>query len=189
MEADLATELENLAALRAQIAQEKPPIAKETNALAAELREKRFRAELAKQERDALLHELKTIESRTRQWRDEANYIDSLLDDFSKQFQSQANANIERLGSMDSLDVLEEAMQEIARLSGGAVSDGRALDSDGTAHDGQLVEAGPVRWFVAQSGEVSGLVTENRDLRVVGFQMQMTFSIFNMRFKKSYACV
>ena len=69
VDTDLDAALEELAALRAQIAEQKPPLARAIQEQAGELRDKRRRAELARQQTDALLHDLQTLSNRVRLWR------------------------------------------------------------------------------------------------------------------------
>ena len=70
IDSDLKMELQALAELREKIAKERPEIAEETERIAAELRDKRRRSQLAGQERDALIHDLTSLSSEVRSWRD-----------------------------------------------------------------------------------------------------------------------
>ena len=82
IESDLKVELQALAELREEIAKERPELAQETEKIATELRDKRRRSQLAGQERDALIHDLTSLSSEVRSWRDESIYIENLLSDF-----------------------------------------------------------------------------------------------------------
>jgi len=173
IDADLAEELAKLAALREQIAGEKPEASKAVNEIAEELREKRHRAEIARQESEALEHELAKVDQRIRLWRDEGKYIDSLLMDFRKQYAAQTGAaGYQELSGEDAEPVapLQLATQRLAELAGiqqqgGQVVPGRAVNDAGEAVDGTFVEVGPLSWFAAEDRTLAGLVTEGRDLR------------------------
>ncbi|NNE90635.1 MAG: hypothetical protein HKN23_03225 [Verrucomicrobiales bacterium] len=177
VEADLAAELKKLAALRDKIAEEKPPLARSTNEIAAELREKQRRAELASQERDALIHDLNTLSSRVKIWRDERAYIDSLLADFRKQHEAhlslgEAAAKAEQLLAADTdraaqLALAESALARLEQVMAGqprVIENGIALSSDGVGISGDFVEAGPVNWFVSEDGKTAGLISASRAL-------------------------
>lgn len=178
VEADLAKELEALAAQRATIAREQPPLARETATLAAELRDKRRQSDLASQSRDALIHDLNALSNRVRLWRDERNYIDSLLSEHRKSFEAQlplaeALALADAFAAADAasdagveakLALAEQAVARLADTAGPRVREGEALGPDGVARPGTFVSAGPVSWFVASDGSVAGLVAASRDL-------------------------
>ena len=51
---------------------------------------KRRRSQLAGQERDALIHDLTSLSSEVRSWRDESIYIENLLSDFRKNLEMQS---------------------------------------------------------------------------------------------------
>ncbi len=173
IDVDLAEALASLAALREQIASEKPAASKASSDIATELRDKRHLAEIARQKNEALEHELATVDQRIRLWRDEGKYIDSLLVDFRKQYQAQAGAaSYQALSADDAVQTapLQLALQRLAELSsiqrqGGLVVTGQAVDQVGEAIAGTFVEVGPLAWFAAENQTLAGLVTEGRDLR------------------------
>ena len=179
VEAGLEKEIAALAELRRRIAGEKPPLAKVTNEIAAEFRDKSRKAELARQERDALIHDLHAISNRVRIWRDEAAYIDSLLTEFRKEHQGRIS--LAEAGSMGELfrqaergdeagltaklGIIESALKRIANAGALAAREGDALGPDGVSRAGAFVEAGPVGWFAASDGSLAGLVTDGATLR------------------------
>ncbi len=174
VETDLETEIQALAELRRQIAAEKPPLARETNEIAAEYREKTRLAELARQERDALLHDLNTVSNRVRLWRDEAAYIDGLLTEFRKEHEGRvglvaapslteaflAAEGDGEAGMTAKLDILESALGRIADAGDLPALASEALGEDGVARAGEFIAAGPVSWFVAEDDGLAGLVTD-----------------------------
>lgn len=179
VEADLETELAALAELRNQIAVEKPPLAMETNEIAAEFRDKTRKSELARQERDALIHDLTEISNRVRIWRDESAYIDSLLVEFRKEHEGRISlAEAESMrelfaqtetddasGLTAKLGVVEAALNRIGKAGDLQPREGTALDANGVAQTGTFVEAGPVSWFASEDGGLAGLVTESATLQ------------------------
>lgn len=179
VESDLKTELEILSALRQQIAEEKPPLARETNETAAEYREKSRRAELARQEKDALAHELQTIANRVKIWRDEAAYIDSLLVEFRKAHEARISlqdgaalgelfATAEGQGEAAltaKLELVSHALDRIESADALIAGEGEALGSDGVLRKGQFVQAGPVGWFFSDDGTAAGLIAEGAGLQ------------------------
>ncbi len=172
-ESDLKDALEELANLRATIAAEKPSIAKEANQVAADLREHRRAADLARTSRDAAEDEHKKLESDLKAWRDERNYVESLLLDFRKNYESlQSLAQNEAQRDLLADHTLEGRIalldSAIGRLeNAGAIErvPGEALNSEGIVVDGTFIEAGPVSWFLSDDESVSGLVAAGHDLR------------------------
>ena len=174
IEKDLAAELEALAEVRGQIAAERPALAAETEKIAADLRDRRRRSQLAAQERDALVHELGRLDADVRSWRDERNYIDSLLRDFRRGFEAQisvAEADSLRAdllaadatgdaGLEAQLALLDTAVARLGAVTAPRALEGQALDADGVASEGKFVEAGPLSWFASGDGELAGLVVD-----------------------------
>ena len=98
---DIKAEMNALNELRQAIAVERPNLATETEKIASELREKRRRSQLASQERDALIHELSSLSSEVRMWRDQSDYINNLLSDFRRNIETQmSNAEAESMRSL-----------------------------------------------------------------------------------------
>ena len=126
---DIKAEMNALNELRQAIAVERPNLATETEKIASELREKRRRSQLASQE-DALIHELSSLSSEVRMWRDQSDYINNLLSDFRRNIETQmSNAEAESMRSLllsadkdseDGLDsklkLLEKAVTRLSSL-------------------------------------------------------------------------
>ena len=179
IDADLKKEVTALSELRQEIAKERPLLAEETEKIAAELRDKRRRSQLASQERDALLYELSSLSSEVRVWRDESTYIDNLLGDFRRNFESQMSiAEAESLrplllsadkqteeGFDSKLQILEKALERLTQLTSPTSNKGSALDAEGVLKDGTFIEAGPVSWFVSDDQDTAGLIVINKELR------------------------
>jgi len=176
IEADLAAQLEELTTVRNRIAQERPPLAKQANEIALEVREKRNKSRLALQERDALVHDLNELSNRVRLWRDEQTYVTGLLEEHRKQFESgisltalntlEAGADTPNPETPEArLKHAEQSIELLASAIGGSSLSGKALNTDGVALDGQFVNMGPVTWFVAEDKSIAGIVQERKDLQ------------------------
>lgn len=176
---DIKLEMSELSELRQIIANERPKLAEETEKIASELRDKRRRSQLASQERDALIHDLSSLSSEVRLWREQSVYIENLLTDFRRNFEAQmsvAEADLMRSlmlsadkASDDGLDsklkILENAVERINGLTSPSTFKGSALDNDGVMREGIFVEAGPVSWFVSEDKKIAGLTNTNKELR------------------------
>ena len=178
LEADLQAELEKLAEIRKKVAAEKPSLAKRMNETAAELREKQRSYDIARTSREAIDYEFEKAEKQLKAWRDERIYIDGLLMDFRRNLETQsslarAESQSEILKSADQpgdegtaaqLALLEAAIARIANSGNVEVLKGKALDPDGVLQAGTFVEAGPVSWFLPESGNGAGLVAAGPEL-------------------------
>ena len=176
---DIKAEMNALTELRQAIAVERPNLAKETEKIASELREKRRRSQLASQERDALIHELSSLSSEVRMWRDQSDYINNLLSDFRRNIESQmSTAEAESMRSLflsadkdseDGLDsklkLLEKAVTRLSSLTSPSQHKGSAIDDEGVMIEGFFVEAGTISWFLSEDEKIAGLTNTNKELR------------------------
>lgn len=170
---DLRAALDELAALRASIAKEKAPLAAETEKVAAELREKRRQADLARTSKDGAEAEFTKAESDLKAWRDEKLYIESLFLDFRRSWEtSKGLALLSQPGEPAPSDPAAAnpalpglVIADLARGSAVAAIEGEALADDGRLVPGTFAKAGPVHWFLAADKSLSGLVGEGSDLR------------------------
>lgn len=166
---DLRNALDELAELRERIAEEKPELARETNRIAADLRETRREADLARTSRAAAEANAERREEELKTWRQERRYIENLLLDFRQtdlasrppsQWEDPLTAGEEE--SWEALTATVESLVDAASIS---TAPGRALDENGVLVEGHFVEAGPAAWFVAEDGALAGLVTTDASLR------------------------
>lgn len=170
---DLRAALDELAALRATIAAEKPPLANEAEKIAADLREKRRQADLARTSKDGAEADLAKAEADLKAWRDEKLYIESLFLDFRRTWEtSKGLAMLPQPGEPAPADAATAnpalAALVLGQLQGGgavATIPGEAVAADGRLVPGTFAKAGPVHWFLATDGSLSGLVGEGSDLR------------------------
>lgn len=170
---DLRAALDELAALRASIAQEKVPLATETERIAAELREIRRKADLARTTKDGAEAELTKAESDLKAWRDEKLYVESLFLDFRRSWDTNKGLSLlSQPGEPSPTDAAAAnpalanlVIAELARGGSVATIEGEAVADDGRLVPGTFVKAGPVHWFLAKDRSLSGLVGEGSDLR------------------------
>ena len=168
IEADLRAALDELAALRQSIAEQKPPVAVATERIASDLREKRRQADLARTSREAAEAEAGKWEKDLKVWRDEKLYIESLLGDFRRT--AEANEITPAKGApepagKDPLWVGTNLLERLGLNRGILVEPGGAVAPDGVLTPGRFAEAGPVRFFLSDDGGLSGIVGDGPDLR------------------------
>lgn len=197
-EADLKTVLAELARLRQQIAAERPPLAKETAALASELRVKRVRVGLDAQGHEARQSESAELATGVQILKDEGAYIDTLLDELGNTLRvnmhpAEAELEAPRFLAADNRSannttnkhhtaaLVDFAIARLAAITtkpGPRLHAGQVLDPKGRAVAGTFIEAGPVQWFLGEDAARSGLVKENHKLEaelVPGSQSPETF--------------
>ena len=173
IDADLRAALEELSELRDRIAEEKPDLAKESNRIAAEVREKRRRAEIARTSREAAEAEFEKAENDLKTWRDERRYLESLFLEFRNTYeasQSLAKVEAEKAALGDAsvegrLALVERSLDQLARAGRVNGVPGEAVGPEGVLVSGTFAQAGPVSWFRSEDGSTSGLVSEGDDLR------------------------
>lgn len=168
IDADLRSDLDELAALRASIAEEKPPVATEAARIAADLREKRRQADLARTTREAAEAEAAKSEKDLRVWRDEKAYIESLLGDFRRTAEENEIIPVDGKPAAVGADPLQVGTQVVERLGlnrGILIEPGSAVAPDGVVTSGKFATAGPVRFFLSDDGKLSGIIGDGPDLR------------------------
>jgi len=170
---DLRTALDELVTLRNDISKSKPQLAKETNEIAAELREAKRLAEIARVTREAAESEFEKNEKELKLWREERMYLEGLLLDFRKNYEaSQSLAQIELdrnlLDQSDlnsRLRLVENTIDQLGHAGKVRVFEGEAINTDGILVQGEFADTGPVRWFRSLDGRDSGLLSKGEDLR------------------------
>ncbi|MEM7699962.1 MAG: hypothetical protein AAF236_16325, partial [Verrucomicrobiota bacterium] len=173
IETDLATELEKLATLRQTISEERPPLAKETNEISAELRETRRGHAIAMAEAGEAEALVERNDRELKASRDERIYIEGLLADFTKTYQArQSVARVDRDRELlldDSLtgaeQLLTRSIEQLSNVGRVAPVEGSIATPSGEVVEGRFVEIGPYSWFIDSSGTTGGLVKETADLR------------------------
>lgn len=172
VEKDLREALDELAKVQLEIAKQKPVLAKKSNRIAADLRQARRQADLARSHRDAVDAEFAKTDGELKSWREERQYIEGLLLDFAKTYQSsQSLAQIEAQGELlqgsdlkSRLALVDQAIKQVEGSGQVGVIDGQALNTEGVMVQGRFADAGPLTWFLSQDGKASGLVSAGNDL-------------------------
>lgn len=181
--AELESALEELAAIRAEIREEKVPLARERREREAEVRELRREAAEARTEVDTADLRLEQIRDRISSRREELRYVSNLLDEYLRGIQARMHVAevsiyddtirdlLDRAEAASSSDAavltLAEGMEigfdRLRGLSGGHYFDGGAVLQDGRYVDGTFVLNGPLAYF--GNGETGGLVLRGDSLR------------------------
>ncbi len=169
---DLRAALEELAALRDRIAAEKQPLSITSEKVAAELREKRRKADLARTSKEAAEAEFTKVDNDLKAWRDEKLYLESLFMDFRRSWEtSKGVATIpapgEPPGPADPSQSLDLAALVIGEMNQGGklgTLPGEVVGPDGRLVPGTFLKAGPVHWFLSEDKQIAGLVGEGPDL-------------------------
>lgn len=174
--ADVDKALAELAEVRKQVEGERVPLARELSALEQRVIERR--AELGKAQRfqENQLVELNALKAEAKRRGDEVKFIDSLLTEYGKAFQSRLHfaeesryegvfAEVEKAVAPD-LDarqrfdkrvaLLDASLKRVGGALGGEVFEGRALDRRGLLQGGKIALIGPVAIFASGSGELAG---------------------------------
>ncbi len=179
MQADkeLARSIEELGALRDQIAGEKLPLAQELTALEERVTQLRRDHDQVTRLVDAGNLELSTIRAEMKARQDELSYVGNLLDEYARTFESKVNiSELQYCG--EAMETAKEAtgnetlsdsdrfarqtgfvdvsMKRLADAVGGMRFPGVSVDPEGAVAEGQFALFGPVALFRATTG-VAGL--------------------------------
>lgn len=173
---DAEKALADLAELRQRIEAERVPLARDLAALEQTLSERRAALSKAQRFQENQLVELNALRSEARRRADDVKYIESLLTEYARAFQSRLHF-VEESRYETALDDFEKAgapgvegtrrvERRLAMLQtsaarteaslGGELMDGRALDKRGLLHSGKVALIGPVAIFSTPGGEVAG---------------------------------
>lgn len=182
-EADLDAALEELADTRAQIREEKIPLARQRRELEAEVRRLRDEAKAARAVQDNADLRLDQLRSQISGREEEIQYVSNLLDEYIRGLQSRIHVSqvdqyesklVEILNASESTEDGSVSVTKLAEgiaigieranaIAGGSVFEGKAVLPDGDYEDGTFVLVGPVAYFT--SGETGGLVERGESLR------------------------
>lgn len=165
---DLEAALAELSALREAIAAEKPVLAAETNQRAADLREARRQADLAKTDREASEAELLKLENDLEAWRKEREYVQGLLLDFENTcLATRPAADWEKDFGSENFDgeSIAATLNQLQAAATPAIASGTAVSPDGTLVPGSFVEIGPLTWFLSDDRTTAGVITSDEALR------------------------
>ena len=182
--AKLEKALARLSALRADIAAEKVPLAKQRDSLFAKLREMRRETDRAQRLSDNQSADLTAFAADLKAQTEVVDYLINLSSEFGRTLDAQldpsevsvyqemvasaeAAAEDPYLSPLDKLTpqkaVLEAGLARMDGLSGGATYSGQAILPSGLFEDGTFIRFGPVTLFAAGSG-AAGLVERGASL-------------------------
>lgn len=183
-EAELARSVEQLNALRDQIAKEKLPLAEELTALEDKLAQLRRDFEKTVRLVDSGKLELTTITAEIKKRQDELTYVGNILDEYAKTFDAKVNP-AEMLVLAPAIDDAKQAAENksltaqqrlakqvgfvdmtITRLGdaiGGLKFAGVGVNLDGGVVNGEYAILGPVALFKGESGGAAGVVVPQAD--------------------------
>lgn len=175
----LQASVQSLADLRAQIRQEKLPLARELSALQETVRELAREAERAQRLADNSQVDLDSLRESVRLRRDEQVYVGNLLAEYGRAVDARLEPSEipllrERLTSVLAMDIEDTdvdpadrmaahldliglGMERTRDLLGGKVIPGRGVGRDGSVRPGKFVHIGPMVLFAADGGEFAGL--------------------------------
>jgi biopolymer transport protein ExbB len=180
-EADLQKSLEQLSALRDEIAAEKLPLTRKLAAV--EKRLKAVRAEYEETTRllDTRNLDLNNLKTEIKSSQDERTYLSNLLDEYVRNFEARLHiAELQRYREQleaarlapenDSFspaevyrvqtDLVDMSLDRLIEQSGGATFPGEAVAEDGRVHDVSFTLVGPVAFYRTSDGSDAGLAEQ-----------------------------
>jgi biopolymer transport protein ExbB len=176
VQAELEASLAELKALRARLADEKIPLARELGKLEAELIAVRAEHTEAKRALDSANLDLSNTAKEIKSREDEIAYLNGLLGDFVREFESglhvaelqryQALLDAAKLAPDDTAlsqrelfeiqeRVLAAGLDRVEEALGGARFQGHAVGADGLVHAGTFVLVGPAAIFLPEGGSLA----------------------------------
>jgi biopolymer transport protein ExbB len=179
--ADLQKALADLAAARRDIEAERLPLARKLTELEQQLLARKADLGRAQRFQENQLVELNALKSDARRQADEVKFIDSLLTEYARAFQSRLAfveepryqdmlAELEAIAAKSDLSAAEKfsrrsglltrALERAESAQGGDVFDGKALDASGRVQAGKVAVFGPVALFASGSGASAGLLQQ-----------------------------
>ena len=188
IDADLEQALEEYTQLQERIRKEKVPLSKTLNRVEREARDKRRELERAQRLRDASQRTLLEINEDIEQIEQNIQYLDNLLNDFTRRFEAGINIAEKQLydpviqpvkGYMAEAgedlnaeavfdaqaNVVSAAIDRIQAAAGGRRFEGQAVVPGGANKDGTFVVTGPVSYFAAGDGQEAGLIDRRQPTR------------------------
>ncbi|MCD6050447.1 MAG: exbB 1 [Verrucomicrobia bacterium] len=177
--ADLEKSLAELSQVQKQVGEERIPLSQQLSTAEEAVLNKRKDYEKIQRQRDNDLVDLNVLKDRVRKQKEELEYVNGLLQEFTAVFESrlhiselqvyqkQVQAVRQVAGNTDlSLEdrisnqfgLLDLAVTRIEALNGGHSFEGQALTPSGQLDKGKLVLMGPVALFASANGTTVGMV-------------------------------
>ncbi len=181
METRLESSLQELAAAREAIANEKLPMVKGLNAIEDELMEIRLEHQKIMRQLDSRNLDLNNLRSEIKSRQGEKNYVSNLLSEYIRNFQTRLHiAEIDLYAGMLEAAVLapdnsnlsdeeifvqqtalvEASIKRLQEAVGGVSFDGNATGEDGLVREGRFLMVGPVALFTADEQGLSGIAEQ-----------------------------
>ena len=193
LDRQLEESLAELAALREQIAEEKIPLNRKLNDLQSELSEVRSEYQSTTRMLDSRTLDLSNLRSEIKLRKDEASYLDTLLGDYIRNFESRLhiaekqrydatleaaklapeNTNLQQEEIFQTqVNLLSLSIERLQEALGGTAFDGTAVADDGLVHQGKFTLLGPAALFRSTDGNIVGTAEEelnSNEPRVLAF--------------------
>jgi len=184
-EESVADALERLASVRESIGEEKVPLARQLNALEAEVLELREEARRQQRLQDSGSVDLGTLEANVEARKEELDYISGLVTEFLSSLETRADASElslyreqldQSLSAIDNPSLsleqqfarqmagIELGLDRLSALVGGRLLPGSAISESGDLVDGTFALFGPTSYFT--SGDGSGGIALRGDTDV-----------------------
>lgn len=176
--ADLERALQELAAIREQVRNERLPLARELNRLEDEVIAKRRENDRLQRQRDLRTVDLNALRTEVRQREDEVSYLSNLLSEYARAFESRIhisekqiyaariresqlaveNVNLSRAEKFQAqIALLRTAIERLKNVTGGQTFEGSALVGAGLLKQGRFAQVGPVVVFASTESDDTGL--------------------------------
>lgn len=181
IDADLQASLDQLAALRAQISEEKLPLSRDINDLEKRVLQKSREANRLLKVRDSRTIALAGLERQVNSLEETNKYISDRLTEYVNSLNSQmsiserqhygeqidkaklapTNVNLtEEEKILIQLDTVDMALERLESQLGGFTFEGSALSPDGVLKEGKFLALGPSLYFSTPDGSVAGLIED-----------------------------
>jgi len=182
---DLEKALSELATLREDIAEEKVPLSSDINGLEDEVIALENEVERLERLSRATENEQRSLENEVEQFREQNDYLKSILDEYVRNFEqrigvseiqlyealtAEAKNALEKpdLSNSQKLEkqiaVVSAGIERLKELAGGKRFEGKALSSEGLQQEGSYALFGPEQYFASSDGSVAGVVQRARNV-------------------------
>ncbi|MGJ3242800.1 MAG: MotA/TolQ/ExbB proton channel family protein [Opitutales bacterium] len=186
VDAELKAALDELAGLRAEIREEKIPLAKRLNEVEAEAQTKRRQVERALRAKDSSTRSLIDLQNEIEAVEESITFMNNQLNDFARKFQATINiaekqlyeeeidAVIENIEDSEMSDeekfekqfgLVSTALERVEDVLSGKTFTGKAIVPGGTEKTGTLILFGPSSYFASSESPVAGIIDPKQPLR------------------------
>jgi biopolymer transport protein ExbB len=173
----LKESIQELNALRQQIAEEKIPLSRRLSELERELVEVRQEYQQTTRTLDSRTLDLNNLRNEIKSRRDEAGYLANLLGEYVRNFESRLhiaeiqryrepleqaklaleNTNLSEQGVYEAqIALLSKSLERLEEALGGMRFEGQAVDDGGLVRSGTFLLVGPAALFASEDGQVVG---------------------------------